>query len=95
MNLVQKSWEALLWDIVANSISGWVQLLMDLSSWVTALIQVRESESQRAEKLSVTLAMYYVCDTVSVVICVFSDGVFCIIDLLRVDADTASQQGCD
>lgn len=45
MNMTQKSWEALFWDIVANGISGWAQLLMDASLWLTALIQVRESES--------------------------------------------------
>lgn len=81
MNMTQKSWEALFWDIVANGISGWAQLLMDASLWLTALIQVRESDD---------CVMY---STVPVVIYVFSDGVFHIIDLLRVGADTASQQG--
>lgn len=44
----------------------------------------------RSESQSDDCVMY---TTVPVVIYVFSDGVFHIIDLLRVGADTASQQG--
>lgn len=42
------------------------------------------------QRVSLMTVMY---TTVPVVIYVFSDGVFHIIDLLRVGADTASQQG--
>lgn len=83
MNMTQKSWEALFWDIVANGISGWAQLLMDASLWLTALIQVRES----------VWWLCYVYYSPCGHLYVFSDGVFHIIDPLRVGADTASQQG--
>lgn len=62
-NFGAENCEALLWDIVANCISEWVDLLMDSSWWVTAYIQVRETD-RRETFAGFDEAVHCMCDEV-------------------------------
>lgn len=79
LNFRAEMYEALLWDIFPNSISGWVDLLMESSWWVTASVQVREND--RAKSFThFSKGVYCACDILCGHLCVVSEGVFQLAD---------------